>query len=309
MTAGSGYFYFFSLLRGLGDWSCSLQSGLSFLSDAGQQFLDLSDGAARVKTLRTGLGAVHDGVAPVHTEGVPELVQPLCLVSVPAVNDPPVSLHQYCRAQVSVPIPPVAGTGGAAAGTQDALVQPVQLGSVPDTLEELLVSVLHTALVIPLQPGLDTSVLLVEIVHVRHQVLHHVHVRQWVDLDLLIIGFYLCQAGEGVDPSDIHGTGATDSLPAGPPEGQAGVYLILDLHQRVQHHRPAVVQINLVILHLRFAARLLRVKSVDGECLLLLGCRGHCSPHGEVERRTGDQGEQLEGGCHCHDSKTLVEVN
>ena len=63
MTAGSGYFYFFSLLRGLGDWSCSLQSGLSFLSDAGQQFLDLSDGAARVETLRTGLGAVHDGVA------------------------------------------------------------------------------------------------------------------------------------------------------------------------------------------------------------------------------------------------------
>ena len=60
---------------------------------------------------------------------------------------------------------------------------------------------LHTALVIPLQPGLDTSVLLVEIVHVRHQVLHHVHVRQWVDLDLLIIGFYLCQAGEGVDAS------------------------------------------------------------------------------------------------------------
>ena len=65
MTAGSGYFYFFSLLRGLGDGSCSLQSGLSFLSDAGQQFLDLSDGAARVETLRTGLGAVHDGVTSV----------------------------------------------------------------------------------------------------------------------------------------------------------------------------------------------------------------------------------------------------
>ena len=77
-------------------------------------------------------------------------------MGVPAVNDPPVGLHEDGGAQVSVAIPPVAGAGGAAAGTQDALVQPVQLGSVPDTLEELLVSVLHTALVIPLQPGLDT---------------------------------------------------------------------------------------------------------------------------------------------------------
>ena len=123
--------------------------------------------------------------------------------------------------------------------------------------------------------------------------------------------------------TNIHSAGATDSLPAGPPEGQAGGYLILDLHQRVQHHRPAVVQINLVILHLRFAARLLRVKSVDGERFLLLraeapgalllslGCRGRgrCSPHGEVERRAGGQREQL-GSCgYCHDSKTSQVIN
>ena len=123
--------------------------------------------------------------------------------------------------------------------------------------------------------------------------------------------------------TNIHGAGATDSLPAGPPEGQTGVHLVLDLDQRVQHHRPAVVQINLVILHLWFAARLLRVKSVDGERLLLLraeapgalllslGCRGRgrCSPHGEVERRAGGQREQL-GSCgYCHDSKTSQVIN
>ena len=33
------------------------------LGDARQQLLDLCDGAAWVEALRTGLGAIHDGVA------------------------------------------------------------------------------------------------------------------------------------------------------------------------------------------------------------------------------------------------------
>ena len=52
----------FSSLRSLGDGGGSLQSGLSFLSDTSQEFLDLSDGPAGIETLGTGLGAVHDGV-------------------------------------------------------------------------------------------------------------------------------------------------------------------------------------------------------------------------------------------------------
>ena len=35
--------------------------------------------------------------------------------------------------------------------------------------------------------------------------------------------------------TDIHGAGAADSLPAAPPEGEAGVHLVLDLDQGVQH--------------------------------------------------------------------------
>ena len=77
-------------------------------------------------------------------------------MGVPAVNDPPVGLHEDGRSQVSVSVPPVAGAGGAAAGAEDALVQTVQLGSVPNTLQQLLVSVLHSLLVISLQPWLDT---------------------------------------------------------------------------------------------------------------------------------------------------------
>ena len=37
---------------------------------------------------------------PVHTEGVPELVQPVSLVAIPAVYDPPVGLHQHSRPKV-----------------------------------------------------------------------------------------------------------------------------------------------------------------------------------------------------------------
>lgn len=37
-------------------------------------------------------------------------------------------LHENCRPQVLVSVPPVAGAAGAAAGTQDALVQPVLCG-------------------------------------------------------------------------------------------------------------------------------------------------------------------------------------
>jgi len=40
-------------------------SGLALLADSSQQLLDLGNGPARVQSLGTSLGAVHDGVAPV----------------------------------------------------------------------------------------------------------------------------------------------------------------------------------------------------------------------------------------------------
>ena len=75
--------------------------------------------------LWAGFGAVHDGVAPVDREGVPELVQALLGAAVPGVDDPAVGLHQHGGPQVLVAIPPVGGARGAAARAQDALVQSV----------------------------------------------------------------------------------------------------------------------------------------------------------------------------------------
>jgi len=83
-----------------GDGSRPSEARLSLIGNSCQQLLDLSNSSAWVEALGTGLGAVHDCVAPVHTEGVPELVQPLSLVTIPAVYDPPVGLHQHSRPKV-----------------------------------------------------------------------------------------------------------------------------------------------------------------------------------------------------------------
>ena len=42
---------------------------LALLADSGQQLLDLGNGPAGVQTLGAGLGAIHDGVAPLKNEG------------------------------------------------------------------------------------------------------------------------------------------------------------------------------------------------------------------------------------------------
>merc|ERR1712183_1121253 len=125
----------FSLIRCCtSDTFPSLEARLSLVSNACQQLLDLGDGLSGVETL----GAGHDGVASVDGEGVPQLVQPGSLLLIPGINDPAVCLHQDCRSQVLVTIPPVGRTGGGAAGTKDALIEAVKLGPVINGLQVLL---------------------------------------------------------------------------------------------------------------------------------------------------------------------------
>ena len=69
--------------------------------------------------LRAGLCTVHDCVAAVQLKRVIEACQPLGSLTVTAVHDPAIGLHQYSRAQVTVCVPPIGGTRGAAAGAGD----------------------------------------------------------------------------------------------------------------------------------------------------------------------------------------------
>src|SRR5262245_7780833 len=93
------------------------------------QLLDLGDRLGRVQALRTGLGAVHDGVAAIEPERILELVETLAGRLVAAVGDPAIGLQQDGRAEIAVAVPPVARAAGRAAEAEDALPEAVELGA------------------------------------------------------------------------------------------------------------------------------------------------------------------------------------
>ena len=70
--------------------------------------------------------------------------------------------------------------------------------------------------------------------------------------------------------TNIHGARSTDSLSARSSECETGIHFILDLDQSVQDHGAAVVEVNLIVLHLWLSSWLFWVPSVDGEGLFLL---------------------------------------
>src|ERR1700738_3129601 len=95
-----------------------------------EHLLDLGDGLGGVEALRAGLGAIQDGVAAVEPERVLQNVEPLAACLVAAVHDPAVRLQQDGRPEEALAGPPIAGTGGAAAGAENAVVEAVELGAV-----------------------------------------------------------------------------------------------------------------------------------------------------------------------------------
>lgn len=67
------------------------------------------------------------------------------------------------------------------------------------------------------------------------------------------------EASQMVAPANVHGARPTDPFAARASKGERGVLLVLNLDQRVQHHRATVVQVYLVVLHARLLARLVGV--------------------------------------------------
>src|SRR5271166_2362769 len=72
------------------------------------------------------------------------------------------------------------------------------------------------------------------------------------------------QTGERITTIDVHGAGAADALTAGATEGQRRVDLVLDLDQRVQDHRAACVEIDLIGVGARVLP-IVRVPAIDLE--------------------------------------------
>mmetsp|Transcript_103943 Transcript_103943/g.299185 ORF Transcript_103943/g.299185 Transcript_103943/m.299185 type:complete len:253 (-) Transcript_103943:25-783(-) len=232
----------------------------------------------------------------VQLHGVIHPRQALLRELVARIRDPTVGLHQHRRAQVVLRIPPVGGARRHATSAKDALVHTVQLGPVLAALEVLLVALLLH--VLALQPRLDGLVLVVEVRQVRHQVLHHVAVRQGLDLDGFGVGLDVEETGQAVFAVDVHGAGAADALAAGAAEGEGGVHLVLDLDQGVQNHRPARLQVDGVLLH-EGLPHLVRVVAVDPESLRLHRGRREGAPAGAADHATLGGHRGPKDGRHC----------
>src|SRR5690554_5404960 len=243
---------------------------------AGQhQLLDFADRPGGVQPLGAGPRAVHDGVAAVELERILEVVQARAGVLVARIGDPAVGLEQDGGPEVAVAVPPVAGAGRAAAGAEDAFVQAVEPGTVFLRLQALAV---RRRRALGADPGLDRGVLREEVRQVGNEVPDHLHVRQRVDrhpaLAAVVDGL---GAGQGVGAVDVHRAGAADALAAGAAEGQRGVDLVLDLDQRIENHRPALVEVDLVGVGTRVFV-VVRAPSVDLE----LAHAGRSGRRGEV---------------------------
>ena len=84
--------------------------------------LELGNRLSRVETLGARPGAVKDGVAPVQTHLVLELLLALHLVGITRISNPSVGRHERRGAKVDVLIPPITWARRRAAGAQDAFV-------------------------------------------------------------------------------------------------------------------------------------------------------------------------------------------
>src|SRR5450631_4530268 len=92
-----------------------------------QELLDLADRLGRIQVLRTSLGAIHDGVAPVQAKRILQLIETLAGRLVAAVDNPPVGRQQRRRTEIAVTVPPVARATGRATGAQNAGRRPIDL--------------------------------------------------------------------------------------------------------------------------------------------------------------------------------------
>jgi len=234
-----------------------------FFAIVQHDILDPSDGLSRVESLGTRLGAVHDGVASV------ERVIPLHLFHaveqrlVTRIDHPTVHLHQHRGTQISIAIPPVTGAAGRAASAENALVQSIQFGTIFHRLKMSLFA--EDLFAVALEIRLDARVLLIKVGHIWHEIFDDVHVRQGIDFRGFGWIVDRAKTRQSVAAVDVHRTRTANAFATRASEGETGVEIILDVDQRVQNHRPTLVQIHFENFFARFFSWVLRIKSVNLE--------------------------------------------
>ena len=205
-------------------------------------------------------------MAAIEAERVFQPIEPLARRLVAGVDQPAIGLEQHGRAEIALAVPPIARARCLAAEAQDAFIEPVELGPVLVALAPFLRRFGRDGL----EPGLDGGKLRIGHGEVRHEVLDHRQMRQRVDLHRSRDLVHALGAGERVGAVDVHGAGAADALAAGAPQRQRRIDLVLDPQQPVEHHRPAIVEIDLVGVEPRVVV-VVRRPAIDAKLAQIAG--------------------------------------
>ncbi|QTK80385.1 hypothetical protein AT6N2_C2837 [Agrobacterium tumefaciens] len=205
-------------------------------------------------------------MAAIKTERILEIVETLARRLIATVDQPAIGLQQNGGTEVTVAIPPVAGTGGGAAGAENALIKTVQLQAVLMALLPFLGRRRRNRL----QPGFDRPVLGVEVRQVGNKVLHDRHMRQRINLHRAVDLLHALGAGERIGTVDIHRAGTTNAFAAGTAQRQRRVDIILDVEKRIENHRPAIIDIDVKGVDTRVLA-VIRVPAIDAVFAHILG--------------------------------------
>jgi len=156
-------------------------------------------------------------MAAIQLELITYCIEAFLGIFITTVHYPPIGMEEGGGAEIRLRIPPVTRARRATASTQNTLIHPIKLRPILLRLQKLLPLLLRR--ILPLQPRLNTLILVVEIGHVHHQILHHKHVRQRRHRRVRRGRRNLGEAGEAVAAVDVHGAGAADALAAGAAEG------------------------------------------------------------------------------------------
>lgn len=120
-------------------------------------------------------------MAPVQTHIIVQRLLALSLALIPRVRQPPIALQQDCRAEILLTVPPVARTRGAAASTEDALVEAVEFLAVCGGLAVLLAV---GRFGVALEIGFDRFILFIEVGEIGDEVFDHIRVWKGIDAGL-----------------------------------------------------------------------------------------------------------------------------
>jgi hypothetical protein len=158
-----------------------LTQAASSTSAQSQTFLELRNCLCRIQPLRTRPRAIQDSMAPVQTHVIVQRLLALGFALIARVRQPPIALQQDCRAEILLTVPPVAGTRGAAASAEDALVVAVEFPAVRGGLAVLLAI---GRFGVALEIGLDGFILFVEVGEIWDEIFDNVGVWKGIDAGL-----------------------------------------------------------------------------------------------------------------------------